>query len=218
MTTDQFPAESGRRIDPHGLRTTIIGVLERMPAHTDELRDLDAALGDGDLGITVSAGSAAVIVAIEQLADSADLEEIMRTVAKAFSTANPSTFSALVGGGLLAGANTFAGRADLGPEDVLAFADTVAERISQRGKAVIGDKTILDALLPSLDAVRDDPTAIDAIEVAIAVALDRVESTAALRSAKGRAAWVQERSIGHRDPGATAYLRFLEELKAVRDR
>ena len=74
--------------------------LERLIDSTDELRDLDQELGDGDLGITISAGSKAVIAALEQLDDSATPSEIARASAKAFANANPSTMAALVAGAL----------------------------------------------------------------------------------------------------------------------
>jgi dihydroxyacetone kinase-like protein len=80
------------------LRDVLTRSLSALPAHADELRDLDAALGDGDLGITVSAGSAAVIKALEGLPEDATVADILLSAGKAFSTANPSTFAALIEG------------------------------------------------------------------------------------------------------------------------
>jgi dihydroxyacetone kinase-like protein len=198
------------------LRVLLERVLEAMPAHADELRALDAALGDGDLGITVSAGSAAVRSALEALEAPPDVRQVLLAAAKAFSTANPSTFAALIGGGLLAAAKAVEGRTELGRADALTIGEAAAARIAERGKAQLGDKTVLDALVPSLDTLRsyagDDAGALDAM---IETARDQLVVTAALRSARGRAAWVQERSMGHPDPGATAYLRFLEELRSA---
>jgi dihydroxyacetone kinase-like protein len=200
-------------MDAMHFRGLVSRTLEKLPQHADELRDLDAALGDGDLGITVSKGSIAAIAAIAAIAEDADLATIVQAAGKAFSVANPSTFAALVGGGMLAASKALVGRTDFMAQDAVALGDAVAARIRERGKAAIGDKTILDALQPSLDAVRNDPEAESALELAIATARKQVEETASLRSAKGRAAWMQERSVGHPDPGATAYLRFLEALR-----
>ncbi|WP_128598426.1 DAK2 domain-containing protein, partial [Paraburkholderia kirstenboschensis] len=80
------------------LRELLTRALNALPAHADELRELDAALGDGDLGITVRAGSAAVVKALAALPDDASLSDVLLAAGKAFSTANPSTFAALVGG------------------------------------------------------------------------------------------------------------------------
>lgn len=197
------------------LRALLERTLSAMPSHADELRKLDAALGDGDLGITVTAGSKAVREAVSALDYSADIRLVLQTVAKAFSTANPSTFAALVGGGLLAAAKTATDKTELARADAAEIGDAVATRIVERGKAQLGDKTILDALIPSLEALYGHTGSDeDALEAMITTAKAKVEETAGLQSAKGRAAWIQERSVGHPDPGATAYLRFLQELRA----
>ncbi|KQR78459.1 Dak phosphatase [Burkholderia sp. Leaf177] len=196
------------------LRALLARTLAALPAHADELRELDAALGDGDLGITVQAGSAAVVKALAALPDEASVAEVLLAAGKAFSTANPSTFAALIGGGLLAASKTMAGKDTVGKEEALVIGRAVAGRIIERGKSQVGDKTVLDALVPSLDTLEKtdgDTTAL--LAAMIATSKERVEATAELQSQKGRAAWVQERSIGHADPGATAYLRFLEALR-----
>ncbi|MDR5760016.1 DAK2 domain-containing protein [Caballeronia sp. LZ035] len=195
-------------------RDILTRTLNALPAHADELRDLDAALGDGDLGITVQSGSVAVVKALAALPAEATLNETLLAAAKAFSTANPSTFAALVGGGLLAAAKTVNGKDALNRDDVLAIGQAVAGRIIERGKSQVGDKTVLDALVPSLDVLAaSQGSAIDTLDAMIAKADEQVSATAAMQSRKGRAAWVQERSIGHADPGATAYLRFLQALR-----
>lgn len=193
------------------LRARLIGALNAMPACAEELRELDAALGDGDLGLTVKAGSLAAAEAIEKLPPEAAVSDVLVATGKAFSTANPSTFGALVGGGLLAAAKAVAGRQEAGRADALVIGRAVAARIAERGKAQLGDKTVLDALVPSLDTLEagsgDERALVDAM---IETAARQVSVTASLQSKKGRAAWMQERSIGHADPGATAWLRFLE--------
>lgn len=195
------------------IRALLSRALEALPAHTEELRELDAALGDGDLGITVQKGSAAVVKALAALPDDAAMSDILRAAGQAFSTANPSTFAALIGGGLLAAAKTMLDKHEVGKDDALAIGRAVAARIIERGKSKVGDKTVLDALVPSLDVLEaSDGSAQEILAAMIETARHQIESTAALQSQKGRAAWVQERSIGHADPGATAYMRFLEAL------
>jgi dihydroxyacetone kinase-like protein len=155
-----------------------------------------------------------VVAAWAALPADASASDLLLAAGKAFSTANPSTFAALVGGGLLAAAKTVTGKQALEKADALAIGRAIAARITERGKSKVGDKTVLDALVPSLDvleASQGDTTAL--LDSMISIAKEQVESTAALQSQKGRAAWVQERSIGHPDPGATAYLRFLEKLR-----
>jgi phosphoenolpyruvate---glycerone phosphotransferase subunit DhaL len=195
------------------LRDVLTRTLNQMPAHAEELRELDAALGDGDLGITVSAGSNAVIKALAALPAEASFAEILVAAGKAFSTANPSTFAALIGGGMLAASKAMAGTTSLGKAEAGQIGQAVAGRIADRGKSKLGDKTVLDALIPSLEVLASTDT--DVLAAMIACAREQVEATAKLQSQKGRAAWVQERSVGHPDPGATAYLRFLEALKTA---
>ena len=198
------------------LRDLLKLALSTLPAHADELRDLDAALGDGDLGITVSAGSAAVIKVLDGLPEDASVADILLSAGKAFSTANPSTFAALTGGGLLAASKVMAGKTSVGKSEAAEIGRAVAGRIAERGKSKVGDKTVLDALVPSLDVLESSSgTAVELLAAMIATAQEQVDATAGLQSQKGRAAWVQERSVGHADPGATAYLRFLVALQAA---
>jgi phosphoenolpyruvate---glycerone phosphotransferase subunit DhaL len=201
-------------VSSNEMRERVSRALGALPAHTEELRDLDAALGDGDLGITVQSGSKAVVAAWAALPADASVSDLLLAAGKAFSTANPSTFAALVGGGLLAAAKTATGKQAVGKDDALAIGRAVAARITERGKSKVGDKTVLDALVPSLDVLEASQGDAGALLTAmISMAKQQVDATAALQSQKGRAAWVQERSIGHPDPGATAYLRFLEALR-----
>jgi len=203
-------------MNPAQLNQAISGALTKLKDHADQLRDLDQALGDGDLGITVTAGADAVIAALGALDESATPADIVKACAKAFANANPSTFSALVAGGLLAGARTFQDKTDISVADAAVFAHAAGEAIAARGKAQLGDKTILDALMPAADALAahlDDAQV--ALECAIEAAGQAVVSTKDLQSQRGRAAWLQERSIGLPDPGETAIWRFLQSWQAA---
>jgi len=203
-------------VNPAQLNQAICGALTGLKDHAGELRDLDQALGDGDLGITVTAGADAVIAALGALDAAATPTEIIKATAKAFANANPSTFAALVAGGLLAGSRTFEGKTDIGVADAATFVRAAADSIATRGKAQLGDKTILDAIMPVADALAantDDARA--ALASAIAAADQAVVATTALQSQRGRAAWLQERSIGLPDPGETAILRFLQAWQAA---
>ncbi|HEY6053312.1 MAG TPA: DAK2 domain-containing protein, partial [Gaiellaceae bacterium] len=134
----------------------------------------------------------------------------------AFAGANPSTLAALVGGGLLAAARAVGETQEFGRADALGVGRAAADSIQTRGKAEPGDKTILDALLPSLDALEHaDGDAGAAVAAMVDAARAGVEETAGLQSQRGRASWLGERSAGKPDPGATAYLRFLESVAAV---
>ncbi len=194
------------------LRALLDRALELLAKNEDELRDLDSAIGDGDLGITVSRGAEAARKSIAALPANSAPSDVIRTIATTIASANPSSFSALVATGLLAASRSVAGRDSLTAADVVTMAQQAIPAIAKRGKAELGDKTILDALVPSVTAL-DASSSDEALEAMIAAARKGIEDTAALMSRKGRAAWLGERTIGHPDPGATAYLRFLEALQ-----
>lgn len=194
------------------LRRRLIAALPRLETARDELRDLDAALGDGDLGITVGDGAAAVVAALEALGPEASPATVLRTAGSTFARANPSTFSALVAGALLAAAKDLGDTPEIGIDDALRAAGVGAASIAARGKSAVGDKTVLDALVPSLaaaEADRDRP-----LDAALDAARAGVAATRDLVSQRGRAAWIGERTAGHPDGGATAYLRLLEAIEA----
>ncbi len=135
------------------LRVLLDRALELVAKKEDELRDLDSAIGDGDLGITVSRGAEAARKSIAALPPGSTPSEIIRTVAAAIASANPSSFAALVATGLLAASRSVAGSESLTAENVVTMAQQAVPAIAKRGKAEVGDKTVLDALVPSIDAL-----------------------------------------------------------------
>lgn len=189
--------------------------LGEFTTYSEELGDLDQALGDGDLGITVSLGAAAVIEALEALPTSATPTEVVLACAKAFANANPSTMAALVAGALLAGSRVWGDSPTVVGDQVGRFALAAAESISQRGKSQVGDKTILDAMFPAAEALLETGSSEIALDSAISAAERGVIVSKELQSRRGRASWLQERSIGLQDPGATAFLRFLQSWKSA---
>ncbi len=176
----------------------------------ETLRGLDAAVGDGDLGITVSSGAAAVVDALAAN-EGKDPGALLQAAGRAFATANPSTFAALIGGGIMFAAKPLQGKDQVDVADLLAFGEALAARIQEKGKSEPGDKTVLDALLPSLVAGRaaESGAVLDAMRGAARAA---VEESTAWESKRGRAGWLGARTVGHADPGATAYLLFLDAL------
>ena len=101
-------------------------------------------------------------------------------------------------------------------DDFLACLRASVEGVQQRGRAVRGEKTMLDAMIPALDAMmdarksgRDEKTVLSA---GIAAAHGGVEFTKTIAATKGRASYIGERSIGHQDPGATSFAFLLESI------
>ncbi|MDJ0379039.1 DAK2 domain-containing protein [Cryobacterium sp. PH31-L1] len=197
------------------LSIAVRNCLREFTTHSDELGELDRALGDGDLGITVSLGAAAVEEALAVLPDGATPAEVVLACAKAFANANPSTMAALVAGALLAGSRVWGKAESIAGAQIGQFALAAAESISQRGKSQVGDKTILDAMFPAAEALLNAAPEEDALGSAITAAENGVIASKELQSRRGRASWLQERSIGLQDPGATAFLRFLQSWQST---
>lgn len=187
--------------------------LAALAEHREVLRDLDAAVGDGDLGITVDKGCAAVRAALTVTAPE-NVAELLQVSGAAFARANPSTMAALVGAGLLAAAKAVEDDEVWSREVAELVGHAAMERIAARGKAELGDKTVIDALSPSLDALHSANEG-QALAAMVAAAAAGVEATKGQAGRRGRAAWVGERGSGHPDPGATAYVLFLTCLQAA---
>ena len=194
------------------LRTVLDRAFEILAESEDELRDLDAAVGDGDLGVTVRGGTSAARQAMRSLAEAATPAEIFRALAAAISSANPSSFAALVATALLAASRSVATSQSLTRDDVVTMAQQAAAAVEKRGKSALGDKTVLDALIPSVRAL-EAATSEEGLDAMIAAARRGIDETTPNVSRRGRAAWLGERAQGHPDPGAVAYLRFLEALE-----
>ncbi len=195
--------------------SVLLSALDKWQTHADELRDLDAVLGDGDLGITVRDGARAVRQSLSDMDGETSISRLLVAAGRAFGNANPSTFAALVQGGLLAAAKSMRDRdTPFTTADLHTLLTRSAESIAERGGAVPGDKTVLDALLASIGALRPD-TALDrdTFSQMAGAATAITDDLAQKPSSRGRAAWVGDRSVGHRDPGSVAYVRLLESLR-----
>lgn len=194
------------------LRTLLDRAFEILAESEDELRDLDAAVGDGDLGVTVRGGTTAARQAMRPLPESATPAEIFRALATAISAANPSSFAALVATALLAASRSVATSLSITRDDVVTIAQQATAAVEKRGKSALGDKTVLDALIPSVRAL-EAATSEEGLAAMITAARKGIDDTTPNISRRGRAAWLGERAQGHPDPGAVAYLRFLEALE-----
>ena len=193
------------------LRSLLDRAFEILCGSEDELRDLDAAVGDGDLGVTVAGGSRAARDAMRSLPETVTPAELLRAIASAVSSANPSSFSALAAAALLAASRSIAAATTVTKDDVVTVAQQAAAAIEKRGKSALGDKTVLDALVPSVRAL-EGAAPDTALAAMIDAARSGIDETTPSVSRRGRAAWLGERGQGHPDPGAVAYLRFLEAL------
>lgn len=200
------------------LAQVVSAAMTFLEAASPELADLDATVGDGDLGITVSGSTRAVRDALGGLPTEATNADLVAVVSSTLATSNPSTLSTLTSAGLRSAGRGLDQIGDLTAEDWLDFGAAVAAAIARLGKSAPGDKTVLDAVLPSLEAAgdrRDPPQEI--LARMISGARHGVASSRESIPRRGRAAWQGERAAGHEDPGAVAYLRLLEAIARALD-
>jgi phosphoenolpyruvate---glycerone phosphotransferase subunit DhaL len=182
-----------------------------------QLTELDSAVGDGDFGISLDRGFTAVQKELSANPP-ADLRSLFQSVANVLIRTMGGTSGPLLGTFFLRAGTASAGKSELSPADVVAVFQAGVDGIQQRGKAALGDKTMLDALLPAIDAMRGALDAgnnlADIVERGAAAAEAGVQATKTMQARKGRGSYLGDRSVGHQDPGATgAYLL----LKAAAD-
>ena len=172
----------------------------------DYLVDLDRVIGDGDHGENMDRGFKAAVEALEQ-AQPANVAEVLKTVAKTLMSTVGGAAGPLYGTAFLR-ASKAAGDGELDGAGVAAVIAGALDGIQARGKATTGEKTMVDAWMPALEAARaaaesgSDGAAV--LEAAATAAESGAAATEPLRATKGRASYLGERSIGHLDPGAVS--------------
>ena len=188
-------------------------VLDTLIASADELNRLDAAAGDGDLGVTLTLGSRAVKKMLPDLA-AQDIGTVIARSGMAFNTAASSTFGALFAIGAMRAGKEAKGAESLDLGLLARMVRAAEQGIEEKGKAQRGDKTLLDALGPAADALEaaaaQEASLGEAVAAAVAAARSGVDATRGMTAKSGRAAWIAERSTGEQDPGATVILRMFE--------
>ncbi|MDR7315462.1 dihydroxyacetone kinase subunit DhaL [Brevibacillus nitrificans] len=178
---------------------------KRMDENKDFLCQLDGALGDGDIGLTMSNGFRAVN---DQLRTSAggDIGKALMSAALEMGEAVASTMGTLMSSALFRAGKAIQGKTELTTVDVIAFFQAIVQGLKERGRANVGDKTILDSLVPAVDAMEvshSEGKSLGEIMLVASEAADKgAKETIEMQSRHGRAARYLERSIGHQDPGA----------------
>lgn len=183
--------------------------------HIDEFRKLDAAIGDGDLGITVRKGCQAIVHTLRNTGIE-DIGVILSKCGADFNRANPSTFGILAGSAFIESGKYANGKTVLDLGDIAKMFRASLEGVIKRGKAKAGEKTMLDALEPAVISLERSATESKSIPVAFTEAASEaaigLEKTKEMEAKKGRARAFGNRTIGEQDPGATVVYYFLKEI------
>ena len=195
----------------------IIRIISQMSRRMDQekefLTDLDNAIADGDHGINMARGFCAVE---QKIADfgSKDIGTVLKTAGMTLVSAVGGSAGPLYGTAFMKSGMIMNGKNEMNISDFIECIKVSVEGIMQRGKAVRGEKTMLDAMIPSLEAMEkafsDGLSDKEIIEHGVEAAKNGVEFTKTIAATKGRASYIGERGIGHQDPGATSYTFLLD--------
>ena len=182
------------------------------------LTQLDAAIGDADHGTNMDRGFQKVAEKLPTVADK-DVGNILKTVGMTLISSVGGASGPLYGTFYMRGGMAADAKEELDGDDLVNVLQGAVDGIIQRGRAQPGDKTMVDALLPALaalkQAVADGQDVRAAVAAAVAAAEQGMKDTIPLQARKGRASYLGERSIGHQDPGATSSHLILNALLGV---
>jgi phosphoenolpyruvate---glycerone phosphotransferase subunit DhaL len=176
---------------------------EAMREHRQELVRLDTAIGDGDHGANMARG---MEKAAEKLsgAEQADTGSVLKTVAMTLISTVGGAAGPLYGTLFLQLGSALAGKDEVQLSEYATAWRKGVEGVQARGKAVPGEKTMVDALVPAVDALEQATELDSGLRAAAAAAEEGMQATTPLVARKGRASYLGERSAGHQDPGATS--------------
>ncbi|MCM3717754.1 dihydroxyacetone kinase subunit DhaL [Fictibacillus phosphorivorans] len=191
------------------LKTFLKNVVDVMEENKDYLSELDRKIGDGDHGVTMSIGWQAINEKLkEELKTEKDCGKICIIAGRTFLSAVGSSVGPLYATGFLRGAKVFHGKSDLTDEELVDFWVAFIEGVKDRGKAELGDKTMVDTLQPALESLKSQFNQtrdfVAAFSKAVSAGEKGMMSTKDLLSKRGRSSRLGERSLGNQDPGATS--------------
>jgi dihydroxyacetone kinase-like protein len=180
---------------------------EVLGENKEYLTDLDAAIGDADHGINMDRGFQTVLKKLPGVEDK-DAGTILKAVGMALVSSVGGAGGPLYGTAFMQAGTAVVGKHELQAEDIWVILDAALKGVVMRGKANLGDKTMVDAISPAVAAMREaldnGADTAEALEKAAAAAEKGMHDTIPLLAKKGRASYLGERSIGHQDPGATS--------------
>jgi len=198
------------------IQAAILRVAARLPALRDPLNQLDAAMGDGDLGISVSKAGPAIEEYVEANPPGDDLGKFIAGLGLAINRAASSTMGALTATALMRAGKEAKGLAELDASALARAVQAADAGVQERGKAQPGDKTVVDALHPAAQAfavaVEGGQDLRTAGQAMLAAARQGRDAAIPLRSKIGRAAWVGERTENQADPGTVLFVEILEAI------
>ena len=183
-------------------------ICDDIEKYKDYFSELDRATGDGDHGVTMSIGWTAVREKLDTLSDDLTFDKICMQVASSFLSAVGASAGPLYATALMRGGAKLKDLQSANTSQIADFFEAAANGIKERGKAELGDKTMLDVWVPSAETIKkasiDEENIIEILQQGALKANQAMESTKEMLSKKGRSSKLGERSKGHIDPGAAS--------------
>ena len=176
----------------------------------DYLTELDNEIGDGDHGINLARGFSEVDKKLESLKDK-DIGTILKTVGMTLVSTVGGASGPLYGTAFMYAGKEIADKFEIDINDFKNILKVAIDGVKMRGKAMEGEKTMLDVMTPALNAMGEDD-AKACLAKAVEAAKKGIEYTKTIIATKGRASYLGERSLGHADPGATSFTYLLEAI------
>ena len=196
----------------------VAAIAKRIELEKDFLTQLDNEIGDGDHGINLSRGFKSVQEKLPDFADK-DIGAILKAVGMELVSTVGGASGPLYGTAFMKAGNVCKGKSEITDNEFVTAFNAAVGGVQMRGKAVEGEKTMLDALCPAYKALKDgidnNKTLTEALADAVDAAAKGVEYTKTIIATKGRASYLKERSLGHQDPGATSSLYMLQTALEV---
>lgn len=208
-------------LDREYFKNSIINIADLIEKQRDHLTQLDSEIGDGDHGINMSIGFREVTKKLDDHEETADdISSYLKKVGMSLLGKVGGASGPLYGSLFMKMGTDISGKNEVTFEEFINMIEHGVESIESRGKAVIGDKTMVDALRPGIDFLKKQEINNNETEIFkefIEVMKNGAEKTIDMVPKKGRSARLGERAVGHKDPGAESSWMimnaFYEELK-----
>jgi phosphoenolpyruvate---glycerone phosphotransferase subunit DhaL len=207
-------------INAQALADLFVAIADTMERERDRLCALDGVIGDADHGIAMELGFSAAAKAVsERSVASSDPTAVFNIAAKSFLNAVGASSGPLYATAFMRAGASAKGKSILTDDDMAEAFVAMSRGIQDRGKAVPGEKTMVDAWAPAAEAIERQRAAGAPFAACIAAAAEAAragaEATKAMVASKGRSSRLGERSIGHIDPGAASAVCIIETMASV---
>lgn len=180
-------------------------VIEKIRLNIEENKDylikLDQQNGDGDLGISMASGFSS-IAKISKESDETNLGVMLMPLAINFNETAPSSLGTIISFGLMGMVKYLKGKENISKKELAQALEEGVKNIMKKAKSNVGEKTILDSLVPAIESLKNNCDKENAFELAYLAAKEGSQNTKNMKSVHGRAAYYAEKSIGVLDGGS----------------